>query len=174
GTDPANSFTAIPGVSFPQMCFRVALSIMNPVMILSRAVRRRRPTSYIVAVMLSLPGLLAANGPSITLEIKDYAALPITGLLDGKSQTDGMLARVNSLLEEPGRSNRFFVNDLNGPLYILDETTRKFTTYLNFNGRAGRPGIFHKLSFDTGYAGGLVSVQFDPDYLANGRFYTVH
>src|SRR5439155_11344632 len=127
----------------------------------------QRPASYIAAVLVSLPALLAAaNGPSITLEVKDYVTMPITGLLDGKGQTDGMLARVNSLLEEPGGSNRFFVNDLNGPLYILDKSARTFTTYLDFNGRAGRPGIFHKLSFDTGFAGGLVSIQFDPDYRA--------
>jgi hypothetical protein len=118
--------------------------------------------------------LPAVTSTPITLELKDYAVLPITGLVDGKGQTDGMLARVNSLREEPGGANRFFANDLNGPLYILDKATRKLTTYLDFNGRDGRPGIFHKLSFDTGYAGGLVSLQFDPAYRTNGRFYTVH
>jgi Glucose / Sorbosone dehydrogenase len=118
--------------------------------------------------------IVAANSQPITLEIKDYAAMPITGLVDGKGQTDGMLARVNSLQEEPGGSNRFFVNDLNGPLYILDKSARTFTTYLDFNGRDRRPGLFHKLSFDTGFAGGLVSIQFDPEYRTNGRFYTVH
>ena len=143
---------------------------MEPVQNLSRAFGL--PT-VLIAFVLSALGT-AASPPPITLEIKDYAAMPITGVLDGKGQTDGMLARVNSLQEEPGGSNRFFVNDLNGPLYILDKSSRTFTTYLDFNGRDGRPGIFHKLSFDTGFAGGLVSIQFDPDYRANGRFYTVH
>src|SRR5213075_2323966 len=87
---------------------------------------------------------------------------------------DNMLARVNSMREEPGRPARFFVNDLNGPLYILDKRTRQITTYLDFNGRDGHRGIFHKLSYDSGFAGGFVSIQFDPDYARNGRFYTVH
>jgi len=129
----------------------------------------------IAIFVLGLAVVIGGSGsPSITLEIRDYAVAPMTGLVDGKGQTDGMLARVNSLQEEPGGSNRFFVNDLNGPLYILDKSARRFTTYLDFNGRDGRPGIFHKLSFDTGFAGGLVSIVFDPEYRTNGRFYTVH
>jgi Glucose / Sorbosone dehydrogenase len=116
----------------------------------------------------------AAASTSVTLELVDYAAFPITGLVDGKGQTDGMLARINSLREEPGGAARLFVNDLNGPLYIVDKSTKAFTIYLDFNGRDGHTGIFHKLSYDTGFAGGLVSFQFDPDYARNGRFYTVH
>jgi hypothetical protein len=117
----------------------------------------------------------AASGPpQLTLEIRDFVAMPITGSVDGKAQTDGMLARVTSMREEPRGANRFFVNDLNGPLYILDKATKTFTTYLDFNGRDGRPGLFHKLAYDTGFAGGLNSFQFDPDYARNGRFYTVH
>lgn len=85
-----------------------------------------------------------------------------------------MLARVNALREEPGGAARLFVIDLNGPLYIVDKSRRTFTTYLDFNGRNGRPGIFYKLAYETGFAGGLMTVQFDPDYRANGRFYTIH
>ncbi len=115
----------------------------------------------------------AGSGP-VTLEIKDYVEMPITGKLDGKGQTDGMLARLNSLREEPGGASRFFINDLNGPLYILDKTTRKLATYLDFNGREGHQGLFHKFAFEAGYGNGLASVQFDPDYRKNGKFYTVH
>jgi Glucose / Sorbosone dehydrogenase len=128
----------------------------------------------LVSLIAVVPVLAAAGSGTLTLEITDYIAMPITGSLDGKGQTDGMLARVNSIREEPGGSTRLFVNDLNGPLYILDKAKKTFTTYLDFNGRDGRPGIFHRLSFDTGFAGGLVSFQFDPDYLRNGRLYTVH
>jgi hypothetical protein len=116
----------------------------------------------------------ADTSSNVTLEIKDYVAMPITGLLDGKGQTDGMLARVNSLREEPGPTTRFFINDLNGPLYILDKAAKTFSTYLDFNGRDGRRGLFHKLAFDTGFGGGLATIQFDPDYARNGTFYTVH
>jgi glucose/sorbosone dehydrogenase len=128
-----------------------------------------------IGLVIAVPALLvAADAPTVTLEIKDYVAMPITGKVDGKGQTDGMLARVNSLREEPGGSNRFFVNDLNGPIYILDKATGKLTTYLDFNGREGRPGLFKKFSYEVGYANGMNSFQFDPDYKKNGKFYTVH
>src|SRR5688572_24086649 len=57
----------------------------------------------------------------LTLELADYAPLPITGELDGQN-TRALLARVNFLRDEPG-GGRFFVNDLNGPLYIVDKQT---------------------------------------------------
>ena len=124
---------------------------------------------------LALPALYAAGNPAaITVEIRDYAAMPITGALDGTGATDALLARVNSLREEPGGANRFFVNDLNGPLYILDKQTKAFTTYLDFNGREGHTGLFHRFAYATNWANGLVALQFDPDYRRNGRFYTVH
>jgi hypothetical protein len=127
------------------------------------------------SAMCAISAVPAAGiSPRVTLEIRDYAAMPITGVADGKGQTDGLLARVNSLHEEPGGAARLFINDLNGPLYIVDKATKTFTTYLDFNGRDGHSGLFHKLSFDTGFAGGLVSFEFDPDYARNGRFYTVH
>jgi hypothetical protein len=117
---------------------------------------------------------VAGSEPSLTLEIKDYVELPITGKLDGTGQSDGMLARMNSLREEPGGANRLFINDVNGPMYIIDKATRKLTTYLDFNGREGHTGLFHKFTYETGWANGLIGLQFDPDYRRNGRFYTVH
>jgi hypothetical protein len=87
--------------------------------------------------------------------------------------TRGLLARVNFLRDEPG-GRRFFVNDLNGPLYILDKQTKRFTTYLDFNGLNGRPGLFPKLTFERNFATGLINFVFDPDYGRNGVFYTLH
>src|SRR5262245_58580607 len=98
--------------------------------------------------------------------------MPITGELDG-TNTRGLLARVNFLRDEPG-GRRFFVNDLNGPLYILDKQKKTFTTYLDFNGAGGRPGLFQKLTFERNFATGLINFQFDPDYARNGVFYTLH
>ena len=128
-----------------------------------------------LAFWIGLSALITASESSLlTIEIADYVSLPITGKLDGTSQTDGLLARVTSLRQEPGGRNRFFLNDLNGPLYILDKSTKKLTTYLNFNARDGRGGLFHKLAYEAGFANGLNAFQFDPDYQRNGRFYTVH
>ena len=128
---------------------------------------------------------LAANGnvtvarasaapapPRPTLELMDYVQVPITGQPGGEN-TRGQLARVNFLRDEPG-GRRFFVNDLNGPLYILDKQTKQFTTYLDFNGLAGRPGLFQRLTFERNLATGLINVIFDPDYARTGVFYTIH
>ena len=73
--------------------------------------------------------------PRTTLELADYLQLPITADPNGEN-TRAQLARVNFMREEPG-GRRFFVNDLNGPLYILDKKTKQLTTYLDFNGLAG-------------------------------------
>ena len=127
-----------------------------------------------------LPALAAALlsnavAGEITIEVRDFATLPMTGKVDGKGQVMGLLARANFMREEPGgERNRIFVNDLNGPLYILDKQSGKFTTYLNFNGRDGQPGLFHRLPTDAGFGNGFISFAFDPDYARNGRFYTIH
>ena len=78
--------------------------------------------------------------PRKTLELADYVADADHRRPRG-DHTRGQLARVNFMRDEPG-GRRFFVNDLNGPLYILDKQTKQFTTYLDFNGLAGRPGLF--------------------------------
>ena len=119
---------------------------------------------------------LAGNTSALELDIRDYVTMPITGKVDGQREIRGLLARVNFMREEPGpgRKKRFFVNDLNGPLYILSKDDRKFTTYLNFNGRDGQPGLFHRLPTDRGFANGFISFAFDPDYAHNGKFYTIH
>ena len=127
-----------------------------------------------LGLTLLLPYLSAAPASAqVTLRISDYATLPMTGVVDGAGN-DGPLGRVNFLREEPGGAKRFFVNDLNGPLYILDKDTKKFTTYLDFNGSDPHQGLFDRLPIQTGLAGGFISFQFDPDYVHNGRFYTIH
>ena len=79
--------------------------------------------------LLLLAGLTlsGATAPEITIEIKDFAALPITGAIDGVGNSAGLLARVNFLREEPaGSKKRLFANDLNGSLYLFDRVTKKF------------------------------------------------
>lgn len=127
------------------------------------------------AVAIEAVPATAAADPAVPrkkLDLVDYVQMPITGDPRGEL-TRGLLARVNFLREEPG-GRRFFVNDLNGPLYILDKQSRQFTTYLDFNGLAGRPGLFQKLTFERNFATGLINFIFDPDYEQNGVFYTIH
>src|SRR5260221_3734999 len=118
----------------------------------------------------------AAQAPrqELALQIADYAALPITGLPDGEGNNAGSLARVNVMREEPAPPHRFFVNDLTGPLYILDRNTKAATKYLDLNGRPPHRGLFRRFTFETGLASGFISFEFDPDYARNGRFYTIH
>src|SRR5215471_19018344 len=128
-----------------------------------------------VSFVFLLSTLQAGSLPEITLEVRDYTTMPMTGAVDGKGQVMSLLARVNFMREEPGGSKkRYFVNDLNGPLYLYDKAAGKFTVYLNFNGRDGQPGLFHKLPTDAGFANGFISFVFDPDYAHNGKFYTIH
>lgn len=76
--------------------------------------------TFAAAVLASI-GCGSAASPELTIEIKDYAAMPISGAVDGPGNSAGLLARINFLREEPGGGKkRFFVNDLNGPLYIVD------------------------------------------------------
>lgn len=127
----------------------------------------------VLLVLLALPE--ASNAQQVlTLELKDFAAVPMTGVPLGKTSNEMLLARVNVIREEPGGADRLFVTDMNGPLYILDKKTRQFVTYLDFDGRDDRPGLFHRLFITSGYGNGLNGFHFDPDYRRNGKFYTVH
>jgi hypothetical protein len=115
-----------------------------------------------------------STGEPLAIELTDYASLPITGLPDGTGNNAGALARINVMRQEPGGAGRFFVNDLTGPLYILDPVTKSASPYLDFNGRGARSGLFDKLTTEAGLASGFISFEFDPDYARNGRFYTIH
>src|SRR5258708_3923584 len=108
----------------------------------------------------------------LALELQDYAALPITAD-NTNTNTRAQLARVNYLRDEPG-GRRFFVNDLNGRLYILDKQTRQFTVYLDFNGADGRPGLFQRFSFKLNLATGLTGLICAPHYAHSGVFSTLH
>jgi hypothetical protein len=67
-----------------------------------------------------------------------------------------------------------FVAEHAGPLSIVDKTTRRPVTYINFNGSADAPGLFPKFAPTGGFVSGLMGFAFDPDYRRNGVFYTIH
>jgi len=119
-----------------------------------------------------VPAAAVDSTPRQRLELADYVQAPITADNNGDN-TRAELARINFMRDEPG-GRRFFITDLNGPLYIFDKQSKRFTTYLDFNGLAGRPGLFQKLTFERNFATGLINVLFDPDYSRNGVFYTIH
>ncbi len=142
----------------------------------TRASRMLSATVVFVAGISFVHGLNshARANTEWALQLTDFAALPITGSPDGAGNNAGSLARINFLREEPSSTRRFFVNDLTGPLYILDRKTKHATKYLDFDGRGTRPGLFDKLAVENGLASGFISFQFDPDYARNGKFYTIH
>jgi hypothetical protein len=131
---------------------------------------------FISSILLagSIGLLLAAAPPAPTIEVEDFVDTPMTGLTDGKGTNDVLLSRVNTIREEVGGSNRLFVSDLNGPLYIFDKATKKFSVYLDLNGAGGKRGIFRRLTTAQGYGNGLNGFYLDPEYTKNGRFYTTH
>ncbi len=121
---------------------------------------------------------------TVVLQLTDYAAVPQSGVLVNPTDNAVYVARVNFLREEPGGGlNRFFVCDLNGKLYILDHATKQFATYLDFQRNPAETpnatGLFPAFTRAAGYANGLVTFQFDPEYRTAGsahfgKFYTVH
>ncbi|MBI3262011.1 MAG: PQQ-dependent sugar dehydrogenase [Acidobacteria bacterium] len=134
-----------------------------------------RNSMRIVCFGLALGGFCVPMASAqATLELEDYLVVPMTGLVDGKGSNEVLLARVNTLREEVGGARRFFISDLNGPLYIVDKETKSFSVYLDFNGNEGKTGLFRKLTIAQGYGNGLNGFYLDPDYTRNGKFYTVH
>lgn len=114
------------------------------------------------------------DGTAIALE--DYASLPLSSrtisTYPPATNYSDQLGRVNFQRSEPTNAplsaSRFFVNDLNRNLYILDKTSKTFTVYINFE------TVFPKFVNTFGLACGLVTFAFDPDYANNNKFYTVH
>jgi mono/diheme cytochrome c family protein len=136
----------------------------------------RTVVAYIRSLSSSQSAAAATQGPQTpaqSLELADYLELPVTGDTSSTNLISGQLARGSILRDEPG-GRRFFVNDLNGPLYILDKQTKQLTTYLTFDGAGDRTGLFPKFTAAQGFAAGLMNFVFDPDYARNGVFYTLH
>jgi hypothetical protein len=113
------------------------------------------------------------------VSVQDYASLPLssrtTGSYPPPINYGDQLGRVNFLRSEPPNaplsSSRFFVNDLNRSLYLLNKTNKAFTVYINFE--TVFPN-FVNVYQGSGWACGLVTFAFDPNYASNGKFYTVH
>jgi hypothetical protein len=120
---------------------------------------------WISLVLAALPltawgGTLA--GPvlnaGLIVDVEDLVQVPATS-------GSAPLARINMLHEAPDGSGRLFVNDLRGPLYVIDGGT--LLTYMDM--AAERP-----LKTSPGFATGFVSFAFHPEFTVNGLFYTVH
>ncbi len=128
----------------------------------------RLHSGWLVAISLvlcsgstALAGML--SGPilddGLTVVIEDVVQVPF-------SSPSPPHARVNVLREAPDGSGRLFVNDLNGPLYVIEFGIPE--TYLDLS------ADFSLLKINPGLASGFVSFALDPEFGINGLFYTVH
>jgi autotransporter-associated beta strand protein len=143
----------------PLLCsLAVALTIATP---------QATPAAYPTGPQIT--DRYAAGG--ITVRLSDAFTAPKSSLTAG-----AQVARINFLRSEPVESladRRLFVNDMNGSLSVVDRSTGAFTRYLDFDAIFNGVGS-GDFDADPGYAAGLVTMQFDPAYGVNGKFYTVH
>ncbi|MEY4385570.1 MAG: hypothetical protein RLY20_853 [Verrucomicrobiota bacterium] len=136
--------------------------------------------SGLVAVAQYPAGLLSLKDGSAVL-LQDYAIAPLTSRTPDTfpytnypppTNFSDQLSRINFLRVEPPAaplaSSRVFVCDLNRYLYTLNRSNQQFSVYIDFE------ATFPKFDNNPGFAGGLVTFQFDPGYATNGIFYTVH
>ena len=116
---------------------------------------------------------ISKDGTAVVAQ--DYARVPLSSATIGTYPPpidfSDQLGRVNRLRSEPpnapNSSSRFFVNDQNRNLYILDKASKTFTAYINFE------EVFPNF-VNTEWATGLGTFIFDPAYSLNGKFYTIH
>src|SRR4029077_17668074 len=142
---------------------RIGLLVLGGFLTSASVVSAQYPLQY--------PSKSQVSKDGTTVLLEDYANPPLSSMTHGGMTTTeinfkGQLSRVNSLRSEPANAplaaSRFFVDDQNGTLYILDKATKKFTPYIKF------AEIFPKFESDTGNTAGVVSIGFDPGYAKNG------
>ncbi|HYG22016.1 MAG TPA: PQQ-dependent sugar dehydrogenase [Verrucomicrobiae bacterium] len=122
-----------------------------------------------------------AGKDGTTVWLVDYAHAPFSSRTVGGNYPppinfNDQLSRINFMRAEPtnapGFGSRFFVADLNRTLYIVPHadplSTNTWIRYINFE------QVFPRFDNDPGFAGGLATFAFDPEYATNGIFYTVH
>jgi len=136
--------------------------------------------SSLLLVSLTVSVRTALAQPQITKDgtavvLQDYVRVPLSSPTTGNNPPridfSNQLGRENRLRSEPFNapysSSRFFVNDQNRNLYILDKGSKTFTPYINFE------EVFPNF-VNTEWTTGLGTFIFDPDYAFNGKFYTIH
>ncbi len=83
------------------------------------------------------------------------------------AMTEEAATRINYLYHAKDGSDRLFVNDLNGKIYIINNT-KEVSTYLDV---AARVNLFKT---EGSLNAGLSTFSFHPEFASNGLLYTVH
>jgi hypothetical protein len=144
-------------------------------MIRSRGIDRGLERSRIVQIAIAAVAamlLVSTGGPSgagtLTGPVLDAGRVVVVEDLVQLPFSSGSKphARLNALQLAPDGSGRIFVNDLNGPFYVIDGVT--VSTYMDFG------LLFTNLKTSPGLASGFVSFALHPEFASNGLIYTVH
>lgn len=153
-------------------------------MIVGRRARLYSGLVLLAGFLTSLPAALAQypatpqitkDGTSVLLE--DYASVPLSsmrfnGPYPAPIDFRGQLGKVNALRSEPPgaprATTRFFIVGQNGILYLLNKATKEFTAFIDFG------KVFPRFNTDPNLGMGVVTMEFDPAYAKNGKFYTIH
>ncbi len=109
----------------------------------------------------------------LRVQIEDVVQFPASLSTTGKPDySTGSHARINFFRESP--DGRYFVNDLRGQLYRLDENLQP-QLYVDVDADNGGAGsIFPATWYSNGLAAGFISFTFHPEFETNGQFYTLH
>ena len=112
------------------------------------------------------PALFIKNPIRDTIRTSDLVLDVLHLLTVPESSSNSPKARINMIREDGSGSNRFYINDLHGKLYRIEN--RALTMYLDL--AAEMPNFVDKPGLGTGFG----SIAFHPDYNQNHLFYTTH
>lgn len=102
--------------------------------------------------------------------IEDWAQFPNTrNTIGGKPDRINTDTRINFMRQAP--DGRYFVNDLRGQFYVLDQNQQP-QMYVDLDEEGA--SLFPRMNFDTGLAAGFTAFEFHPEFATNGIFYTAH
>ncbi|MGL5081156.1 MAG: PQQ-dependent sugar dehydrogenase [Microcoleaceae cyanobacterium] len=115
-----------------------------------------------------MPSLPITNNPiptpialsNLSVQLEEIAQIPNSG--SGSSPA----ARLNQITDAPDGSDRLFVNDMRGKLYVIDNGT--ISSYLNLKSQVGS-GFLSNTNQQ-----GFSYFTFHPDFANNGIFYTIN
>ena len=97
---------------------------------------------------------------SLTLKLERFATIPAS------DTTGGPMARINYLSHANDGSDRLFVNDLNGSMYVINGGV--VSEYLNL--RSQMPDFVDSPGLGSGFG----FFAFHPEFAQNGKLYTIH
>lgn len=103
-----------------------------------------------------IPDTIPLSGQ--TLVLQELIKMPSTA-------DEGPFARINKMMPLPG-SDRLFIHDIRGTLYEITDGKPKAFLHV--------PDYFPDFRDRPGWATGVSSFTFHPEYLSNGLFYTNH